>query len=344
MLPISKNQNRKTYRKVFNLALLALILIIWSCSTTETTGSSSRVDTIDLYETQVPLLYTGFKADGTANTNLLLSGFVKYPADGRLLNFEVADNEYGITTDTTSSDFFQYSMLRVASNDITNASDINIDVVVTAKNGSGRAKLTLTTDISFGDILHFAGINRRVASDGCEVKFGIIGAGATDNTSYNWFARFKPGPGVYISTRPETMSSDVPVTNNGIVTTNEVVSTNFVDTPNINLALVGLDGSGNVGYAYGTTRIDDDGNVYQTNIFTGRYTIENSPNPLLANVYPSYSALTLTIPRPNNPSFVSTDEPLNANVRNGVPVTFFGSSVTYESPTDNFVDYQCRAS
>ncbi len=323
MLPITKNQNRKTHSKVFNLVLLALILIIWSCSTTETTDSTPRVDTIDLYETQVPLLYTGVKADGTPNTNLLLSGFVKYPADGRLLNFEVADNEYGITTDTTSGDLFQYSMLRVAnsmfSNSISGNDTISINVVVTAKNGSGRATLTLTTDYDLiGDGLNFAGLNRRVVSDGCEVKAGILAEdiGGSGN-SFFWSARFRPGNDAIIVT-------NITDEGGGLMTTN--------DSGNIALANNGFDGSGVLGIAY------------ENNIFSGRYRLENSSSPLSRNVYPWYSALTFTIPRPNDPAFASNNEPYNANVRNGIPMTFFGITSTAVSPTNNFVDYQCNAS
>ncbi len=309
MLPITKNQNRKTHRKVFNLALLALILIIWSCSTTETTGSSSRVDTIELYESQVPLLYTGLKADGTPNTNLLLSGFVKYPADGRLLNFEVADNEYGITADTTSSDFFQYSMLEVTNWNVTNGADININVAITPKDNpaiSNNLTLILNHDIRRGITLSFAGLNRRVFSGGCEVKIGAVAGGGDSAFGFNWFARFKPGDGVY----------------NG--------------STNINLAFTGLDPESNIGV--------DTTSKNTINIFSGSYTIENSPNPLLAKQYPWYSLLTFTIPPPNDPAFADTSNPTNANIRNGIAMTFLGSNSNAQTRTDNFIDYQCNAS
>ncbi len=345
------NTTKKNLRKIFNsalnLVLLALILIIWSCSTTETTDSTPRVDTIELYESRVPLIYTGTNADGTPNENLLLSGFVKYPADGRLLNFTVADNEYGITVDTTSDDPFQYSMLQVADSGITTniniATMVSIEVVITAKNGPGRTNLTMSSiapyEASFGPNgerssgavsetsgtfgagqgFHYAGLNRRVVPDGCEVKFSSVVNSANSTFAFNWFARFMDGDGVY----------------NG--------------STNINLALDGLNGRGGVRVIPQTSvfnSITDSSSSVRTVL--DHYTIVNSPNQLFPNIRsPWYSGVIFTIPRPGHPDFAGTpsnptNAGYNANVRRGTPMQFLAGTTTFEQITHHAIDHQCR--
>ncbi len=361
---MQKNQNRKTFRKAINLALLALSLIIWSCTTTEivyifrddgntsntndgtggntsntndgtggntsntndgtggnTSNTNNSVERIVLYENLVPLIYTGIDATGEPNRNLLLSGFVKHPADGRLLDFVVDSNPYGITVDDTSDDPFQYSMLRVGDGSFTNASDVAINVSVIAKDGSGTNNLTITTDRQLigSEILHFAGLSRRMVADGCEIKAGAAAGNSFHSTfSFNWFARFRPGPGVYNSS-----------------------------TTNIDLAIAGLNGRGNVGLIFRANLFNDltnDSTIHLSSPVTASpyYSLGNYPLSSSTRAFPWYSEVTFTVPRPDHPNFANSSNPYNANVRNGVPISLFAGTVVSETTSNNFIDYQCN--
>ncbi len=356
--------NKNSLKKIFNLALLGLGLIIWSCSTTDTTGfEAGRVDSIELYQSRVPLLYLGTNASGEPNENLLLSGFVKSPADGRLLNFEVANNDYGVSVDTTSGDLFQYSMLRVSNIDIATASGVDINVVVSAKNGSARANLILSTESVVGtvrsgftnDIYFFAGLNQRPApGGGCEIKYGSIATGATgSNFVFSWFARFRPGDGVYYPTRTTITRNEQTITNAmGVITgTNVITTTNMTDTRDINLASVGLNGAGGVRVLlqenpFNSSGVDNSFTSIRT--VADNYTIVNSPNNLFPTIFsPWYSALIFTIPGPGDPDFAGTPSDLTnagnyTNVRRGVPMEFSASSRTREEVSPQAIDYQCN--
>ncbi len=328
MLPISKNQNRKTYRntlrKVFNLALLALVLIIWSCSTTETTsaGSPSGIDRIELYEDRVPLIYTGTNADGTPNANLLLSGFVKYPADGRLLNFTVTNNPY-MSIETNSTDLFEYSMLRVLDPDLTDStflgssSSISIGVVVTAKNGLGRTNLIITSESLAppNPGFYFGGLNRRVVSTGCQVRSRVVVYPGSNTAVYNWYQRFADS------------DANIHLSGNGL----------FNRTRNWRSIVQANDFSG----------LSETANDNSTGSITrGIYTVENTPPTLVATDinYPMYSSLTFTIPRPNDPAFADTSNPTKAKVSRGIAMRFLVSTISTEEivTKDEAIDYQCN--
>ncbi len=193
------------------------------------------------------------------------------------------------------------------------------DVTVSYKdNPADRTSLTLLgVSDQFGGLKFFSS-SRRVVSGGCEVKFGALILEPGSTLAFNWFARFKPGDGVY----------------NG--------------STNINLALVGLNGSGVAGV------------IPQANLFSGLmntgsrqqvspvtvsryYTIVNNPvNFATILVTPWYSELTFTIPLPNDAFFAGTDDPYKANVRNGIAMRFLASTVTTEAINPDYIDHQCN--
>ncbi len=301
-----KNQNRRTckntFKKIFNLALLSLGIIAWSCSTTETTESIPRVDRIELYESRVPLIFTGTNAEGQPAANLLLSGFVKYPSDGRLLNFTVTNNPY-LSIETDSTDLFEYSMLQVQEN-VIGSTNIFVGVNLSLKDNpavsTNLTVISLSRDMFFRNIssFNFAGLNRRLVSGGCQVKFGLIADGKQSIFAFSFYANFQGR------------------TNNN----------NLAD---IYLIQAGLDGFGVPGINYESS----------TSILSNQSMIINGPTEGVGTITPGfswYSSFTFTFPSPTDPDYSSID-----NVVNATPLQFLASSTTEQILTPH-IDYNCN--